>query len=130
MDAGRRGKNRSEKITIKIFMGKFISWSEFKEFLGEYKILSVGIAFIMSQAINDFVKSFVDYIFMPFLDPLTPDEAWEAAVFHIGQIEISWGIFLSKFIYLALVSIIVFVFIRKILKTNNICNTKKASVKK
>jgi len=130
VDAGRRGKNRSKIIIIKFFMGKFISWSEFKEFLGEYKILSVGIAFIMSQAINDFVKSFVDYIFMPFLDPLTPDETWEAAVFHIGKIEISWGIFLSKFIYLALVSIIVFVFIRKILKADVNSNAKKDLVKK
>ncbi len=104
-------------------MEKFISWSEFKEFLGEYKILSVGIAFIMSQAINDFVKSFVDYIFMPFLSPFTSDKAWESASLYIGKIEISWGIFLSKFIYLAIVSFIVFIFIRKILKTD--INIKK-----
>ena len=52
-------------------------WDEFKAFLKEYKVLSVAIAFIMGAAVNDLVKSFVNNMFMPLLDPLIPDGTWK-----------------------------------------------------
>lgn len=39
--------------------------NEFREFLREYKVVSVAVAFVMGQAVNDLVKSFVNNIFMP-----------------------------------------------------------------
>ncbi|MFW6230965.1 MAG: MscL family protein, partial [Nanoarchaeota archaeon] len=65
-------------------------WHEFRDFLSEYKVLSVAVAFVMGQAVNDMVKAFVNNIFMPFLDPLIPNGTWESATWSFGGITLGW----------------------------------------
>ena len=60
-------------------------WKEFSDFIQEYKIVSVGVAFVMGQAINELVKSFVSNIFMPLLNPLIPQGTWKTAVWQIWK---------------------------------------------
>jgi len=50
---------------------------EFKEFLNEYKVIGLAVAFIMGAAVNDLVKSLVNNIIMPFVGILIPGGAWQ-----------------------------------------------------
>lgn len=89
--------------------------NEFQEFIKEYKIASVAIAFVMGQAVNDLVKSFVNNIFMPILTPLNPDGTLGNATLNIGPISLGWGQFVSSLIYFIILSFIVFIVIKKLL---------------
>lgn len=92
-----------------------IFWKEFRAFLKEYKVLSVAVAFIMGAAINDLVKSFVNSIFMPMINPLIPDGTWETATLKIGQINIGWGIFVGSLIHFIILALVVFIVVKKLL---------------
>ncbi len=46
---------------------------EFKEFLKEYKVMSIAIAFILGVAIKDLIKSLVNNIIMPVITPFVPE---------------------------------------------------------
>ena len=48
--------------------------SEFKDFLYEYKVIPLAIAFIMGIASTALIKSFVDNVIMPILRLLFPVE--------------------------------------------------------
>jgi len=87
---------------------------EFLEFLKEYKIIGLAIAFIMGVASTDLVKSLVNDILMPIITAFIPDGAWKVATFHIGPIVISWGAFLAELINFIIIALAVF-FIAKIL---------------
>lgn len=89
--------------------------NEFQEFIKEYKIASVAIAFVMGQAVNDLVKSFVNNIFMPLLTPLNPNGGWSVATLKLGPISLAWGQFMSSLIYFIILSFIVFIVIKKLL---------------
>lgn len=91
------------------------AWKDFKEFLKEYKVLTVAIAFVMGGAVNDLVKSFVNNIFMPLLDPLIPDGTWENATLSIGSIEIGWGAFTASLLHFLILALVVYILVKKIL---------------
>ncbi len=81
---------------------------EFKDFLKEYKIIGLAIAFIMGAAATDLVKSLVNNVIMPIITPFIPGGAWQTATFNIGPIVISWGAFLSALIYFLILAFVVF----------------------
>lgn len=64
---------------------------EFMEFLREYKVVALAVAFIMGVAATALVKSLVDNIIMPIITPFIPGGAWKAATFALGPIVIGWG---------------------------------------
>lgn len=66
---------------------------EFLDFLKEYKIVGLAIAFIMGIASKDLVDSLVKHVMMPFLNPLIPGGTWKEAKLAIGPVEIGWGLF-------------------------------------
>ena len=49
--------------------------SEFKDFLYEYKVIPLAVAFIMGIASTALVKSLVDNIIMPLITPFIPGGA-------------------------------------------------------
>lgn len=81
---------------------------EFKEFLNEYKIIPLAIAFIIGLAATTLVKSLVDNIVMPIITPFIPGGEWQTATFHLGPIVISWGAFLSAVINFVIIALVVF----------------------
>ena len=54
--------------------------SEFLDFLKEYKVVALAIAFIMGVAATALVKSFVDNLITPFVSVITPSGDWKEAV--------------------------------------------------
>lgn len=89
---------------------------EFKDFIKEYSVLTLAVAFVMGQATNELVKSFVNNIFMPFLNPVVKNGGWETAIFKMGYIEISWGLFVASFLNFILIALVIFIVIKKIMK--------------
>lgn len=81
---------------------------EFKEFLKEYKIIGLAIAFIMGVAATSLVKSLVDNIIMPIVTPFIPGAAWRTAVWKLGPISIGWGAFLAELINFIILAFVVF----------------------
>ncbi|MCQ1535735.1 large conductance mechanosensitive channel protein MscL [Methanosarcina sp. KYL-1] len=94
--------------------------TEFKEFLYEYKVIPLAIAFIMGLASTALIKSFVDNIVMPIITPFVPGGAWRTATLEIGPIVISWGAFLGELIYFIIIAFVVFIIAKKVLKEEKV----------
>jgi len=97
--------------------------SEFMDFLKEYKVVALAIAFIIAVAASALVKSLVDNIVMPIITPFIPGGAWRAATFAIGPINIGWGPFLGELINFVIIAFVVFLFAKKVMKEEKV--TKK-----
>jgi len=98
----------------KVMKGTF---SEFREFLKEYKIIGLAFAVIMGTASTALVKSLVDNIIMPLITPFMPAGGWQTAVLYIGPFAIKWGAFAAEFINFVILAFVVFIIAKKILKS-------------
>ena len=96
---------------------------EFKEFLKEYKIVGLAVAFIMGAAATDLVKSIVNNVVMPIITPFIPGGAWQTATFNIGPIVIGWGAALSAIISFVVLAFVVFLIAKLVLREEKV--TKK-----
>jgi len=96
---------------------------EFIEFLKEYKIHALAIAFIIGIAANQLIKSLVDNILMPVLTAFIPNGAWQEANFAFGPVVLSWGKFLGDLIYFLIIALVVFMIAKFFLKEEKV--TKK-----
>lgn len=93
---------------------------EFMDFLKEYKVIGLAVAFIIGAAANTLVKSLVDNVVMPIITPFIPGGAWQTATFKMGPIVISWGAFLGALIYFVIVAFVVFLVAKAILKEEKV----------
>ncbi|MEE9525720.1 MAG: MscL family protein [Candidatus Woesearchaeota archaeon] len=93
---------------------------EFRDFLREYALVGMALAFVMGAAAKDLVKSLVNDIVMPFIVPVIPGEVWQEASFTIGSIVIKWGSFLSTLISFLVLALVVFIIAKKILKEETV----------
>ncbi len=100
-------------------------FNEFKEFLYEYKVIPLAIAFIMGIASTALIKSFVDNIIMPLITPFIPGGAWRTATLELGPFVISWGVFLAELINFIIIAFVVFLIAKKILKEEKVEIEKK-----
>lgn len=96
---------------------------EFRDFLKEYKIVGLAIAFIMGVASTALIKSLVDNVVMPLLTAFIPGGAWKEAVWHMGPIVIKWGAFLGEIINFVIIAFVVFLIAKFVLKEEKV--TKK-----
>ncbi len=97
-------------------MAKKSFLTEFLQFLKEYRVVSLTVAFIMGEASTSLVSSLVKDVLLPIAAPLMSAETWKEAVFHIGPITISYGSFLADIINFLILAIIIFVVAKKIIK--------------
>jgi len=93
---------------------------EFMEFLREYKIIALAIAFIIGVAATALVQSFVNNIVMPIITPFIPGGEWQTATFNIGPIVISWGAFLGSLINFIIIALVVFIVAKKVMKEDKV----------
>ena len=84
--------------------------------------MGLAVAFVMGSATNDLVKSLVNNIIMPLINPLIPKGDWETATLNIGKISLTWGAFLSSLLNFIILAVIIFLVVNKLLKI-----TKKSS---
>jgi large conductance mechanosensitive channel len=93
---------------------------EFKEFLYEYKVIPLAIAFIMGVAITALITSLVNDIIMPVISPLIPGGDWKTATFAIGSVIIRWGSFLSALINFVIIAFVVFLIAKFVLRKEKV----------
>jgi len=97
--------------------------AEFSEFLNEYKVLPLAIAFIIGLAASTLVKSLVDSIIMPIVTFFIPGGEWQTATWTIGTVVISWGAFLGAVINFVIIAFVVFMMAKILMKEDKV--TKK-----
>ena len=95
---------------------------EFKEFLNEYKILALAIAFVMGIAVTDLIQSFVKNIIMAFISPLlsTAGGDWQTSTFNIGLFHVGIGPFLSSLINFIIVAFVIFMIAKKVMRQEKV----------
>lgn len=93
---------------------------EFREFLKEYKVVGLAIAFIMGAAATTLVKSLVDNIIMPLISPLIPNGSWETATWTIGQSVFGIGPFISALINFIILALVVFLIAKFVLREEKV----------
>lgn len=96
---------------------------EFKEFLKEYKVIGLAIAFIIAAAATTLVKSLVDNIVMPLITPFVPNGAWQTATLTLGPFVFGWGAFVSALINFIIIAWVVFLIAKFVIKEEKV--TKK-----
>jgi large conductance mechanosensitive channel len=94
--------------------------SEFKDFLYEYKVIGLAIAFIIGVAATQLIQSFVNNILMPIITFFIPGGDWQSATLTLGPIVISWGKFLADLIYFIIIALVVFIVAKKVLKEEKV----------
>jgi large conductance mechanosensitive channel len=96
---------------------------EFKEFLNEYKVVGLAVAFIMGAAVTALVKSLVDNIIMPFVNVILPEGGWQAATLSLGPVSLGIGPFLAELINFVIIAFVIFMIAKMVLKEEKV--TKK-----
>ncbi len=95
---------------------KFGFYHEFWDFLKEYKVIGLAVAFIIGLAATTLIKSLVDNVLMPLITPFIPGGAWQTAVFTLGPIVIGWGAFLGALLNFVIIALAVFIIVKKLLR--------------
>jgi len=88
---------------------------EFLEFLKEYKVVALAVAFIMGVAATSLVKSLVDNIIMPFVAVLVPSGDWRASTLTIGPVHLGIGPFVAECINFIVVAFVVFMIAKMVM---------------
>ena len=100
---------------------------EFREFLQEYKVIPLAIAFIMGVAATAFIQSIVNNLMMPLINPLVPKGGWQNATLVFGpqtkEVVIGWGAFLGAAINFVIIAFVVFLIAKFVLREEKV--TKK-----
>jgi len=94
--------------------------TEFKEFLKEYKVVGLAVAFIMGVAATALIQSFVKDIIMPVITPFVPGGAWQTATAKLGPIVLSWGSFFGAVINFIVIAFVVFIIAKLVLKEEKV----------
>ena len=97
--------------------------SEFKEFLAEYKVIGLAVAFIIGSAATALVTSLVNDIVMPVVTFFIPGGEWKTATATIGPVVLKWWSFLSALINFVILAAVVFMVAKMVLKEEKV--TKK-----
>lgn len=93
---------------------------EFRDFLNEYKVLGLAIAFVMGAAIVALVNSLVNDIVMPIITPFISGGAWKTATLKIGPVVLSWGSFVAALINFVIIALVVFMLAKIMLKEDKL----------
>jgi large conductance mechanosensitive channel len=100
--------------------------AEFKQFLDEYKVVGLAVAFIMGAAVTALVASLVSDIIMPVVNPVLSAGGadWKNATFTpTSQISIKYGSFLGNLINFIILAFIIFMIAKVVLGEKKV--TKK-----
>lgn len=93
---------------------------EFFNFLKEYKVIALAVAFIMGAASTSLVKSLVDNIIMPLITPFMPAGGWKTATLSLGPIVLNYGAFLGELINFVIIAFVVFLIAKKVMKADKV----------
>jgi len=93
---------------------------EFKEFLKEYKVMGLAVAFIIGAAAMALVQSLVKEVIMPVVGAFIPGGDWQTATFTVMKVKIGWGAFLAAIINFVIIAFVVFMIAKVIMKEEKV----------
>lgn len=93
---------------------------EFKEFLNEYKVTGLAIAFIIGVAATALVTALVNDIIMPLITPFVPGGEWKTAKLALGPFLFAWGDLISALINFIIIAFVVFMIAKYALKEEKV----------
>lgn len=93
---------------------------EFREFLQEYKVVGLAIAFIMGAAVTALVASLVNDIIMPLAGIMMPGTEWKNTVLTILSAQIKVGSFLAAAINFLIIALVIFAAAKFVLKEERV----------
>ncbi|MDP2925395.1 MAG: MscL family protein [Nanoarchaeota archaeon] len=93
---------------------------EFMEFLKEYKVIGLAVAFIIAVAATTLVQALVNDIIMPIITFALPGGQWQTATFSLGSIVIKWGDFLGALINFIIIAFVVFLIAKFLFKEEKV----------
>ncbi len=97
--------------------------SEFKDFINEYKVMGLAVAFIMGVAATSLVTALVKDLIMPIIGRLIPGGDWQTSVLTIASMKFLWGDFLAQLINFIIVAFVIFLIAKFIMGEEKV--TKK-----
>ncbi len=109
-----------EKKKEEVKRKKVKMFKEFMDFLKEYKVIALAIAFVMGVAATALVKSVVDNIVMPLITPFVPGGAWNTAKLTLGPIVIGWGAFLGELINFVIIAFVIFLIAKFLMREEKV----------
>jgi large conductance mechanosensitive channel len=89
---------------------------DFRDFLREYKVTGLAVAFIMAAAVTTLVNSLVNNVIMPLITPFIPKGGWQTATFSMGPIVIGWGAFVGALLNFVVLAFAVFLIPKYVLR--------------
>jgi len=95
-------------------------FSDFREFLKDYKVMSLAVAFVIGAASIALIQSLVNNIIMPLVTPFIPSGAWATAAWDIWKFHISWGPFLSALINFVIIAWVVFIIAKFVIREEKV----------
>ncbi len=94
--------------------------AEFKEFLAEYKVVGLAVAFIIGAAVTSLVTSLVNNIIMPVVKVILPSGDWQTSTISIGPVNFAVGAFLAALINFVIIALVVFMIAKMVLKEEKV----------
>lgn len=88
--------------------------AEFTEFLKEYKVTGLAVAFVIGTAVTALVQSLVNQIIMPVIGIVLPKGDWQTATVNLGGALIGWGAFLAALINFIIIALVIFLIVRSL----------------
>ncbi len=93
---------------------------EFRDFLNEYKVVGLAVAFIMGAATTALVQALVNDIVMPVVGAAIPGGEWQEATLTLGPVLIKWGHFTSALLNFIIIALVVFMIAKVVLKEEKV----------
>ncbi|MDD5089915.1 MAG: MscL family protein [Candidatus Wallbacteria bacterium] len=93
---------------------------EFKEFLNEYKVMGMAVAFIMGGAATNLVTALVKEIIMPLITPMMPAGEWQTYKLMLGPVGLGIGPFVAALINFLIMAWVVFMIAKVVLKEEKV----------
>jgi large conductance mechanosensitive channel len=93
---------------------------EFMEFLKEYKVMPLAVAFIIGAAATALIQSLVNDIVMPTISPLIPGGDWKSSVLQLGPVSLGVGPFLGALVNFVVIAFVVFLIAKMALKQEKV----------
>ncbi|MHA2202916.1 MAG: large conductance mechanosensitive channel protein MscL [Candidatus Hodarchaeales archaeon] len=87
---------------------------EFKEFLKNYKVLGLTVAFIMAIYLGALVQALVNDLIMPIFEliPGATDVPWNQISFSIGNADFLIGHFLGELTTFIIIAFVIFLIVK------------------
>jgi large conductance mechanosensitive channel len=95
-------------------------FQEFNDFLKEYKILGLAVAFIMGVAATALIKSLVDNIIMPAVTAFIPGGAWKTATIVFGPVVLGVGAFAGELLNFIIIAFVIFLIAKMVMKEEKV----------